>query len=261
LGIAQGSARDAYRARALNGAGVLASNQEDFETARVVLEESRAIWAELGDSERAGACAHNLASVAMECADYAAAQRLYEEALALQRGDRVREALTLSNLGWLHLMQGDYAQARMISVQSAEMYRGMDDELDAVWCNITIGWAILRSGDALAAQAVLAESLTASSRTRPQSSDTILNCLDGLAAVAAARGDGERALRLAASADHQRRVIGRPASRSQRMLMDSSLQPVREKMNPESAAAAWAAGAALSIDEAINYCLAQDSRV
>jgi predicted ATPase/class 3 adenylate cyclase len=259
LQLAHGSARDAYLAKALNGAGVLAYYQEDYETAQVVLEESRMIWAELGDSLRVGACLHNLASVAIERADYGAAKRLHEDALLLRHGDKVSAALTLSTLGWLHVVEGNYAMAREVSSRSAEMYSELGDELSAVWPNINLGWASLRSGNAVAGRAMFSQCLVFLRDNGHQPSDDIFGCLDGLAAMAAAQGEPERALRLAAAADHQRGVLGRPASRSQRMLLDSSLQSVRETIDPRIAAAAWTEGEALSLDEAIDYSLLDDN--
>jgi hypothetical protein len=111
---------------------------------------------------------------------------------------------------------------------------------------------MLQGGDALAARAVLKQSLAFLSDNGHQPGD-VLECLEALAAVAAAEGEPERALRLggAVAVHHQRQVLGRPASRSQRTLVDPLMRQARDSLDPTMAASAWAEGEALSLEEAI----------
>jgi non-specific serine/threonine protein kinase len=89
------------RAKALGGAGTLAWQQGDYAAARVLLEESLALWREAGDERGIAAALHNLGLVAGASQDILTARALHEEGLAIARalGDRSGIAYALNNLG------------------------------------------------------------------------------------------------------------------------------------------------------------------
>ncbi len=97
-----------FRAKALNGAGVLAYRQGDYISARSLHEESLAIKRELGDKQGIASSLNNLGNVADDQGDYANARSLHEESLAIKRelGDKRGIASSLNNL--VH-NQGSYS--------------------------------------------------------------------------------------------------------------------------------------------------------
>ena len=101
------------RAEALNGAGVLARNQSDYERAREWLEESLLLRRELGDVTGTADVLVNLGTVALDRGDYPRARALFDESLSLRResGDRWGTALALNNLGATAQAQGNLAEA------------------------------------------------------------------------------------------------------------------------------------------------------
>ena len=74
----------AARANALNGAGIMAWQQADYSTARV-LQESLAIRRELGDRQGISGSLNNLGKIAYDQGDFPAARALLEESLAIKR--------------------------------------------------------------------------------------------------------------------------------------------------------------------------------
>jgi non-specific serine/threonine protein kinase len=251
------TSRDALRAKVLNGAGVLALGQEDFATAQQLVEESCAVWRDLGDYDRVAACLHNLAGIAWwGSGDYAEAERLYEEALNLARnhGLKVSEALTLCVLGSLFADAGDYRRARPLIMQGVRIWRELGDELDALLSELDLAWVYLQEGDSAAARKLYIHVLTLIRENHP--ADGTLECLEGLAAVAARDGDVERALRLAAASAHLREGIGRPVNPLQRKRLDSWFHVLQTATAERTSLAARTQGESMSLAEAIEYALA-----
>jgi hypothetical protein len=77
--------------------------------------------------------------------------------------------------------------------------------------------------------------------------------LDGFAAVAAAQRQGRRALRLAALAARLRECP--QISPAEQESLRRNLPPARELLGDDASAAAWAAGQAISEEQALAYAL------
>ncbi|MGQ0550991.1 MAG: ATP-binding protein [Armatimonadota bacterium] len=85
LAMPAASARTAARAKALNGAGNLAYNQGDYAAAQDLHEQSLAIRREVGDQQSVAGSLNNLALVARRRGDYVGARALLEEAIGINR--------------------------------------------------------------------------------------------------------------------------------------------------------------------------------
>src|SRR6185503_1699612 len=105
-----------YRAKALNGAGVLANLQGQYDAARAFDYEGLAIGRELGDKQSIPPFLDDLGIMARQQGDYPAARSFYEESLAIRReiGDRRGIAMSLDNLGIVFREQGNDAAARSL---------------------------------------------------------------------------------------------------------------------------------------------------
>jgi hypothetical protein len=79
--------------------------------------------------------------------------------------------------------------------------------------------------------------------------------LDGWAMLAAIEGRPERALRLAAAAASRRETAGALLPRAYEALRERVLAPARLAMSEVAGQAAWAAGRALSFDQAVAEAL------
>src|SRR5262249_53558329 len=110
----------AARAKALNGAGVLAHYQGDFTRAAALCGESLMLFRQLDDRRGIAAALPGLALLARSAGNYPAARAMYQESLAISRelGDMWGSAFSLCYLGVVYLFGADYAAARPVIEES-----------------------------------------------------------------------------------------------------------------------------------------------
>lgn len=130
LALPGATARTAARAKALDGAGVLAQDLGDYGAARPLLEESLSVRRELNDPWGVGTSLHNLASMAACQGEYEDASALNEESLAIRReiGDLWGVAASLTSLGWIEHCRGDSTAARALYEESLAICRELGDQ-------------------------------------------------------------------------------------------------------------------------------------
>jgi len=240
----------AVRAKALTGAGVLANIQGDYDRATVLCEESLTLYRRLDDTRGAAVALNILGNLAMNQGAYARAVALSEESLALYRtlGDKRGMAVALNNLGVVLLHQGAYERSAALCEESLTLNRELDDKRGISAALHNLGDVAREQGDYRQAVALYAESL-ALYRTMGDS-EGIAGCLEAVARVAYAQGQMERATRFYAAAATLRDAIGASLTSTNRTTHDQALVNARMALGEPAFAAAWAAGAALSMDQA-----------
>jgi hypothetical protein len=82
--------------------------------------------------------------------------------------------------------------------------------------------------------------------------------LEGLAGVAGLQEQPERAARLFGAAEALRLVAGKPLPPAYRAAYECDVAAARAQLGEATFAAAWAAGQAMTIDEAITYALSEE---
>ena len=125
----QDRAADLCRAKALNAAGALLGQQDDYRSACVRYEQALAIYRELGDRRGVAMSLTNLGNAAREQGNYAEARAFHEEAVSIYRalGPRWSEAIALGNLGIDVCDQGDYPYATTLYEQALAIFRERGD--------------------------------------------------------------------------------------------------------------------------------------
>jgi tetratricopeptide (TPR) repeat protein len=128
-------------ARALNGAGLLASRRLAFDSAHAALTEAWEIYQKLGDRRGEARQAYQLMTLAWLRDDLVEARRVAVEAEKLNRevGDNWMLAWTLAVRGTMERLQGDLIEARVLMMESHQMFLDHAGILD-------IGWSALRLG-------------------------------------------------------------------------------------------------------------------
>lgn len=128
-------------ARALNGAGLLASRRLAFDEAHTALTESLQIYRKLGDRRGEARQTYQLMSTAWLRDDLEEARRLAPEAERLTReaGDTWMLAWTLAVWGTMARLQGDLVEARAKMTESHRTFLDHSGVLD-------VGWSALRLG-------------------------------------------------------------------------------------------------------------------
>jgi hypothetical protein len=80
--------------------------------------------------------------------------------------------------------------------------------------------------------------------------------LEDMGCLAALQGEAERALRLVGAASALRESIGQPLSSVEGAKLERMLEPARQQLGETGQAAAWSAGRAMSLEEAVSSALA-----
>jgi predicted ATPase/class 3 adenylate cyclase len=186
---------------------------------------------------------------------HAGAQVALEESLALLRalGDDEGIALGLYGLGILALGAGDHKRAWSLLEEGLGLARKIGHLPGAANLLAGLGVVALDNNDFGLAATLFEESLALAQQLEDEL--LIAECLWGLAAVAAARGQPVRAVRLWAAAnalDYIRAVITVSAGRP---VEERLLVPTRTRLQSGAFDAEWAKGQAMRRDDAIAYAL------
>jgi tetratricopeptide (TPR) repeat protein len=278
------------RAEALYAAGLVTGEQGDGPTTRTLLDESVALYRELGDVH---ATLVTLNAVAVACqlmGDLAAARTHLETVLreARRLGDAHTVARCLNNLGSVAHATGDLAEARRSYEESRAAFAGQGDRTGAAWA-INQGGDVARdAGDRSEAGALYAESLrifreagdvdgvaTALAdlarlaredgdldRARARCREALamgsigrralVRVLEELAALAAAGNAAERALVLFAAAAGLRNQLGQPAPVAKSQWMWRVIEDQRARLG-HAAPGAWSRGWHMSAEQVMGY--------
>jgi tetratricopeptide (TPR) repeat protein len=278
------------RADALYGASLLTGEQGDGPTTRALLDESVALYRELGD-ERATLVALNALAVACQLmGDLAAARTHLETVLreARRLGDADNVARGLNNLASVAHATGDLAEARRLYEDCRTTFEERGDRTGAAWA-INQGGDVARdAGDLAGAGALYAESLHIFRETGDADGIAIalldlarlaredgdlgrardfcrqvlargsiggrplMRVLEELAALAAASGAAERALVLFAAAAALRNRLGRPAPVARRRSLWLMIEDQRAKLG-HAAPGAWSRGWHMNAEQMMGY--------
>ena len=246
------------RAKALNAAGNLAIARGEYEPARAFHEESLALWRGLGNKRGIATSLYYLGRVTRSQGDYAAARALTEESLVLRRAlnDRWGMAVSLNMLGELARAQGDYAAARPPYEEGLGLFRAVGDKRGVAIATHNLGIVAREQGDHERAAALHHEALALFRELGDK--EQIVCSLIKLAHLALIQGDSERAARLSGAVDAQREAIGAALLPDERADHVETVSAVRSKQAEAAFSAAWAAGRAMSPDQAIDYALGTD---
>jgi predicted ATPase/tRNA A-37 threonylcarbamoyl transferase component Bud32 len=156
--------KSSARAKALTGAGRLATLQGDFDLAEERCEEGLTLYQELGDHQGSANCLSFLGYAALMRSNYATARTREEEALALFRevGDTSGSVFTFQNLISVLFFQGEYAQAQALLEESLELSKEGGDVRSYAVSLVLLGMVLLFQGDLVRAHARLEECLSLS---------------------------------------------------------------------------------------------------
>jgi predicted ATPase/class 3 adenylate cyclase len=281
------------RAKALYGLGRVALVQGDYTEAVPRLEESAALYRDLGNAQGLVYSLADLAWIATACGEHERARSLAEEAVADARsaGDEVTLAAALHSLACAHLDHGEYARARQLFEESLALRRRLGDKRNIANSLSFLGATALLERDYARARTLLdesvslgrdlsnllvvsaalanlalvslaecdverASSLAAESLTLSAElgdKRTIVECLHALAAVSSARRDSLRCAVLSGAAEALHAASRTSPSPAERAVGEPALATARTDLGEEAFDAALAQGRKLTVDEAVKY--------
>jgi tetratricopeptide (TPR) repeat protein len=220
-------------------------------------EKGLALALETGDRFAVGYLSFQLGITVARQGDYTAAEAFLLEALAVCRELKleVNAIKTLTPLGEVLRVQKKYDQAVRQYQEHLRLARGMAGWETAYSTYSTalakLGHVTIRQGDPHRATNFFRESIAGADR------EDLIWALWGLGLVGATLGRFSRATRLYAAADQlieaDREIIAMPEDREE---YKRDIAHVRDRLGEAEFAAAWAAGRAMSLEEAIAYALA-----
>lgn len=253
LSRAQGS--DPDRARALNVAARLASRQADDATALQQVDDSIALARQVGDPRLIATMLRGAGVVYHTAGRLDDARRMYDEALKLleKSGDR-RLAIDIQNqIGIIANERGDFETGLAILNDCVAFSRSTGDRLELSRHLESLANSQLGLGDLDEAAASWAESLSIERDLNNPLG--MVWALGGLALVAAARKDDERALRLAAIVDRLSRESSFSTLPQRVSQLGEAVGRMRKKFGEQKSNAIWTEARAMGDPQALEYAL------
>ncbi len=285
------SEKNAVRVKALNIAAMLASLQDDNNTARTLVEESLALSRELADRKQTGYALYTLGRLARVEGNYAGAVTFLEESLSLFRELTQKDdiALVLSDFGLTVLYLGDYERATALCEQSLAIARELGDLRGIASWLANLAIVTLARGDDQRATNLCEESLvirkalgykggcahtlailgrialdqgayeratacykeSLTLRQETGEKEGIATALEGLAAVTGMQGQPVRAARLCGSAESLRTLLRAPLTPIDRPYYQQTVAAIRAQLDEPTFLKAWTEGQAMTLEEAI----------
>ena len=242
-------------ASALRGLGNVATEEGDYLEASHLFEEGLAIARELGDLLKVADCLVGAGWAALHQGNYALANEQFEEALTLCRNMDHKEeaAFALSGLGEVAVRQGEYVRAVSLIDESLTLRWGIDDRWGIAISLGTLAWVALRQGDHDRALQLLRESILM--REELGDKGGIAWCLERFAEIEGKRGYPERATKLYGAAHSLRQSVDSVLDPLDRFEHERNIAFVSAQIGPASWDAAWAAGRAMNVGQAVAYAL------
>lgn len=275
--------------------GALTTALGDYAAAQRFLEQSLALYEQLGDQWGVGAALNAVAISARDRGDYSSARHYFERSLQCWRSlaDRLATARCLHNLASVVRFRGDYPAAQAALSEATTIFEALGDRSGAAWSINQQGDIAREQGDLAVARDFYQRALSAFrdvgdrwGSARSLADIGYICCelqdyeaaheayrealmifselahrrglartLEGLACLALARGYAARALTLAAAGAHLRHLINTPLPQAEQLRLDQRLLPAWESLDDRNGRKAWADGSKMSMEEAIQYSL------
>jgi tetratricopeptide (TPR) repeat protein len=240
------------RASALLALGTIYARQGDYPRAIAYLEESLEVSRELDNPDALSNACYMLAGVLVDQGrDIARALALYEECLTIARQHRlvIVESMTLAALGIALALTGDLAGAAELLPEALRMQREMNATMAISWTLQYIGLLSYLQADYTSAQQYLIESLVTTAQGGAQY--VAPSSLEGLAGVASAWLQPERAARLLGAAEALREGLDLPVPPIEQAHYNHILTNLRGQLPAGALREAWQAGRLLTLEQAI----------
>jgi predicted ATPase/DNA-binding CsgD family transcriptional regulator len=255
----------------LNHLGKAERRRGDVNRAKALLAESLALFRELGVQQHVAATLLVLGDVAQRSdvgnrpAALDRATECFTEALTLfrERQDRRGVASALLAIGACARERGESARALALAEEALSACRGLGDEVGVAEALNALAASARALGDEGRAIAYYGESLRLWREASRQETGyenrrdvqganlAMAESLRGLAVVALEAGKPEQAARLLGAASVLREVSGAGLLPGDRIAHEREIASVRVRIGGAAFAAAWAAGRALTVAQAI----------
>jgi non-specific serine/threonine protein kinase len=244
-------ASGSLRAKAFLGAGQLAHYQGDDERAATLLGEALVQSRRVPGSWVTAHALLVLGIVEEDQGQYERAESLLWEALVLYRelGDQAQMALITGHLGVVAYGKGDLARSIAVLQEARAMAQAAGNAFSAEFAGRYLGLIACERGDPAPAAARFMESLAfVEAYDDPEGLAQVLACCGVLDTRF---GEAERAAQMLGAAQAMRQRIGAIVGLPERAAYERAGAAACAALGDEAFTAAWAAGRALSREEAV----------
>jgi tetratricopeptide (TPR) repeat protein len=240
------------------GQGVLLILSGGKARAQVLFQQALALFGRLGDKRGIAIATGYLGHLAALRGDDGKARKLLTESLASPQelGDDVSIALMCNFLGQVRLSAGDNDAAADLFRQGLDAARRVPDRFPLLISLYDLARSSQAREDLTGAAGFLREGLSVASDAGDES--TVGYYLQRLAALARQRDDPDRAVRLLAAADALLQAAGTGwlvAYAAAAPSGDDTVPGLRSRMGDATFQQAWAQGAAMGRQRAVEYAL------
>jgi len=241
-------------AEVLRDLGSFAGQQNNYEQARLYLRESESLYRELGHLSGIADVLNTLGTMAIWQEDYDTARPLLEEGLAIddELGSR-RSSSLLMHLGLLHFRRGDDRRARTYLEKSLSLSQQTGEYPLSCWVLAHLGYVFLREGELAQASKFFVKSLRKFQEMEYKIG--VDYALEGLASLAVSQKQAARAVRLFAWTEATREAMQNPRPPIEQADVERDMAAIREMIDEEAYAAAYAEGKAMTMEKAIACAL------
>jgi non-specific serine/threonine protein kinase len=281
-------------AESLRMLAIVHASKGDYAVGEAYFEQSFYVFKELDDRKAISKLLRQRGDFLREQGDYASARKCFQENLmnCQNAGDRRGAGIALGQLGNLAFSEGDLDTARSLFEKGLSIFRGFEDKQNVGTSLMMIGLVAYNKGEYNSATELTEKGLTIfrelgakdmmaaaldnlgdiarkqhdliSAHTHYRDSLRILQglgrkrhvpeVLQGLALLALAEGQVERAARLLAAEEGQRESMRTPPSFFSRREREEGMRSVQDALG-ERFTQTWAEGRAMILEEAISYAL------
>lgn len=259
LAEAAGEASNPILSFAMDGLASAAKTAGDFHTAFNIIEKNIRFYRQSGPSFYLGMSLMSQGENAIQLGYYEIARERLDESLALARqdGDAYRMAHTLNTLGDLSRLEQNYVESARVYESGAALLGELGAQRDLASLLSNLGYVWLHQGDVERAHSLFSESMTI--HQAQQNKPGMIECLIGFAATAVVNGQPAAGIRLLAAAAA---ISSQPSAskwKATQMEFDQYFCLARDRLGEADFEAEQAAGAALSLEQAVGY--AQQLRI
>ena len=246
------------RAKALNGAAVMALNIRDLPKARLRAEEARALHRALGDAWGAAYATVMIGNALAEGGDLTSARPVLDESVRLFRelGDELYVLIASVNLAWVTGELGDLTAERAIHEDNLARARGLGNRRIEAGSLAQLAIFARDEGRLKDAAAMLRDAIRIEHRL-----GAVLELaidLGRLASVLAVSGRAGTAARLLSSSEALTERLGAGVPWWAGRRNEQTFATIRAQLDEFAAAEARERGRALTVDDAVSLALAMD---
>ena len=231
----------------------LSLKMNDPEQSKSLLLESLRLSREMGNLSGIGVCLNLLADKAIRAGDFSQAAAWLEESKTIhqQLGDQTSEAGVLENYGKIYYWQGDYSRSCACYEEAIRLYEKVG--ILPSWVQAHLAYTELRLGNESKAKELFR--VCVQQFKKANIGTGLIFVAEGLASLYADQGQSERAARLFAWTDVQRRRGGDLRPLVEQSSVERDLETIRSQLDEAAFNQAWADGSAMTVDQALAVAL------